>query len=153
MLFSVRPEKKSKYYVCRLAVRDLNRLGLTVIADPDSEDVPGHCLIPELSRSSYEREYERCAEVGHELAVLGGATLCSDRRCSPAKKKQSYRVTPAARHRLRAGGPTVPAKPRKSARNLSPTEQSGWAQLGRQLDPAQWPKASPPITAGLAVAA
>ena len=62
--------KRGEYLVARLAVRDLLRLGLTVVDDPDPDGPPGHSVIPELSWNSYQANKRRLKEVQVELATL-----------------------------------------------------------------------------------
>lgn len=40
------------YYVARFSVHELNGFGLTVVADPQPGQLPGHALIPELNAAS-----------------------------------------------------------------------------------------------------
>jgi hypothetical protein len=75
VLRNVKPEKREKYYICRLCARDLFALNLTVVPDPDPEDIPGHCIIPELSWQKYQDEYERLAEIQLQLAGLGSRDI------------------------------------------------------------------------------
>src|SRR5262245_62167982 len=49
VLQAVREEKRGQYYISRLSVRALRRLSMTVVPDPNPEDIRGHCIIPELS--------------------------------------------------------------------------------------------------------
>jgi hypothetical protein len=71
----VKPEKRGKFYVARLSVRALVGLGLTVVPDPDPEDIPGHSIIPELSWPNYQAEHDRLADIQEDLAVLGSKDI------------------------------------------------------------------------------
>jgi hypothetical protein len=75
VLTAVPPDRRGKYYVCRLCVSDLMRLGLTVVPDPSPQDIPGHCIIPELSKPKYDANHDRLAEVQFELAILGSRDI------------------------------------------------------------------------------
>src|SRR5438874_2492703 len=50
------PAKVAGYYVARLAVRDLQDLGLTVKPEPLPGGPPGHAVIPQLSWPGYEAD-------------------------------------------------------------------------------------------------
>src|SRR4051794_34725218 len=56
------------YYVCRLAVADLHALQLSVVIAPG--DLPGHALIPEMTRASHEANKRHSKELQQTLAVL-----------------------------------------------------------------------------------
>jgi len=58
-----------EYTVLRIRVADLNELGLTVISDEDESD-PGHCIIPELSRGSYESDKRRWKPIQQKLLQI-----------------------------------------------------------------------------------
>jgi hypothetical protein len=75
VLLKVKAEKRGHYYICRLQVCDLTKLGLTVVPDPDPEDIPGHCIIPELSWPNYQADHDRLADIGDELALLGNQAI------------------------------------------------------------------------------
>jgi hypothetical protein len=70
VLTIVKPEKRGNYYVSRLCVRAVRGLGLDVVPDPDPGDIPGHSIIPELSWSRYQADYDRLADIQEQLAVL-----------------------------------------------------------------------------------
>jgi hypothetical protein len=74
-LANVSPPKRDEYYVVRLAVRDLNRLGLTVVPEPDPDGPPGHAVIPELSWSVYQADRGRMRQVQLELATVASAAI------------------------------------------------------------------------------
>jgi hypothetical protein len=71
----VAEEKRGQYHICRLAVRDLKKLGLTVVPDPAPEDIPGHCIIPELSWPKYQAEHDKLAEIQEKLAILAAQDI------------------------------------------------------------------------------
>jgi hypothetical protein len=75
VLRAVKEEKRGLFYVARLQVRDLAGLGLTVVPDPYPEDIPGHCVIPQLSRANYDADYDRLAEVQVHLARLASQDI------------------------------------------------------------------------------
>src|SRR5882672_5524059 len=52
-LTNVAESKRNAYLVVELSVKDLNGLGLTVVAEPDPDGPPGHAVIPELSWAAY----------------------------------------------------------------------------------------------------
>ncbi len=62
--------KPGEYYVVRLSVGSLRRLGLTVIADEQEEGPAGHALILELSLDACQREKTRLRELQVRLAEL-----------------------------------------------------------------------------------
>jgi hypothetical protein len=75
VVLAVAPEKRGKYYVCRLIVRDVTKLELTVQPEPATDGIRGHCVIPELSWSNYDTDHDRMAEIGHELAILASRDI------------------------------------------------------------------------------
>lgn len=61
-------------FLAKMRVRDIRRLGLTVVPDP-THDQPGHCLVPELSTSTIEQTRDIQAQLlGTVLEVLGPVT-------------------------------------------------------------------------------
>jgi hypothetical protein len=74
-LANVDASKRSDYYVARLAVRDLRRLGLTVVPEPDPNGPPGHAVIPELSWQSYQANKHHLKQIQVELAKLASAAI------------------------------------------------------------------------------
>lgn len=68
-------DKRADYYLARLAVSELRKLGLTVVPDPDPDGPTGHAVIPELSNSAYRAEKQRLKQVQLELAELAGQNL------------------------------------------------------------------------------
>jgi hypothetical protein len=74
-LANVDPVKRNDYFVVRLAVANLQALGLTVVADPDPNGPAGHALIPELSWPSYDADKARWKPVLLELAKLASARI------------------------------------------------------------------------------
>ncbi len=67
--------KAKAYYVARLAVRDLAKLGLTVRAEPVSGGPPGHCVIPELTWQGYQGQKQHWKPILLELAKLASADI------------------------------------------------------------------------------
>jgi len=67
--------KQKEYYVVRLAVQDLLKLGLTVVPEPDPDGPPGHAVIPELNWPAYQAEKARLKGVQLELAKLASADI------------------------------------------------------------------------------
>jgi hypothetical protein len=61
------------YYVVRLAVQDLQRLNLSVVATPGP--LPGHAVIPELNRGFYEKEKQRSRDLQLELSRLASQAI------------------------------------------------------------------------------
>jgi len=57
------------YYVVRLSMEELYRLGLTVVSEPEPGGPPGHAVIPELRIDEYKRDQNRLKELrnGHEV--------------------------------------------------------------------------------------
>lgn len=55
-----------RYHVARMLVRDLNEIGLTVIAD-DLENNPSHAVIPELRREVYKANTEACQNIANTI--------------------------------------------------------------------------------------
>ena len=67
--------RRNDYLIARLAVRDLIRLGLTVIPEPNPSGPPGHAVIPELNWDAYNADKKRLKEVQHELALLASRDI------------------------------------------------------------------------------
>jgi hypothetical protein len=67
--------KRNNYYVARIAVQDLQRLGLTVLPEPASDGPLGHAIIPELSWQAYRADKQRLKQVQLELAKLASAAI------------------------------------------------------------------------------
>jgi hypothetical protein len=74
-LANIAPDKARDYYVARLAVRDLQKLGLTVVPEPDPNGPPGHAVVPELSWVAYQAQKRRCKLILIELAMLASADI------------------------------------------------------------------------------
>ncbi len=74
-LASVEASKRNDYYVARLAVQDLHRLGLTVVPEPDPSGPLGHAVIPELSWQAYQADKQRLKVLQVELAKLASAEI------------------------------------------------------------------------------
>jgi hypothetical protein len=67
--------KSNSYYVARLAVRDLARLGLTVVPEPTKDGPAGHAVISQLSFSAYQGNKQRLKEIQLELARLASGDI------------------------------------------------------------------------------
>lgn len=63
------------YYVVRLQAQDILNLGVQLIQDPKVGQLPGHTLIPELSKDGKKAERKRYKEVTQKLAVLGSGEI------------------------------------------------------------------------------
>lgn len=64
--------KRGNYYIARVRVSDLRALGLSVRPERGPDDLPGHCVIPELNRGTYDANKQALADTILELAkVLG----------------------------------------------------------------------------------
>ena len=74
-LANIEPEKRDNYYVARIAVQDLQRLGLSVVADPQPDGPLGHAIVPELSKQAYQADKQRLKQVQVELAKLASAAI------------------------------------------------------------------------------
>jgi hypothetical protein len=74
-LVDIDASKQNDYYVVRLAVVDLHRLGLTVVPDPDPAGPLGHAIIPELSWPAYQADKQRLKQVQLELAKLASTAI------------------------------------------------------------------------------
>ncbi|HWG44019.1 MAG TPA: hypothetical protein VN688_14670 [Gemmataceae bacterium] len=75
ILASIEPGKRNDYYVVRLAVQELHRLGLTVVAEPEPNGPAGHAVIPELSWPVYQADKQRLKVIQLELAKLASAAV------------------------------------------------------------------------------
>jgi hypothetical protein len=67
--------KRNEYYVARVAVQELRRLGLTVVPDPDPNGPLGRAVIPELNWQAYHADKQRLKQVQFELAKLASAAI------------------------------------------------------------------------------
>jgi hypothetical protein len=67
--------KPGEYYVARLAVGDLQSLGLTVLIDERTEGPPGHALIPELSLEACRRDKAKLRAIQVRLAELASGCV------------------------------------------------------------------------------
>ncbi len=74
-LVGVDADKRTTYYVARLAVRDLRKLGLSVVPEPDPEGPAGHSVIPELSWKAYQANKRPLREIQLELGKLASAGI------------------------------------------------------------------------------
>lgn len=59
-----RPDRR--YHVAKMRVGDLNRIGLTVIAD-DPDNDPSHAIIPELRRAVYEKDKDKGKAIANRI--------------------------------------------------------------------------------------
>ncbi len=75
ILADLQTSKQNDYFVVRLAVQDLQWLGLTVVPEPDPNGPPGHAVIPELSWQAYQANKERLKDIQLELAKLATAAI------------------------------------------------------------------------------
>jgi hypothetical protein len=62
--------RPGEYYVGRLHVLELRRLGLSVIQDEQPQGPAGHALIPELSLPAYQQDKLKGRELQMRLAEL-----------------------------------------------------------------------------------
>ncbi len=62
--------KPGEYFVAALSVGALLQLGLTVVADDQPGDLPGHALIPELSGPAYQQGKKSLKLIVAELARI-----------------------------------------------------------------------------------
>jgi hypothetical protein len=69
------PDKAKDYYVVRLAVRDLRKLGLTVSPEPVPGGPPGHAVVPELSWTAYQAQKQQSKTILVELAKLASTDI------------------------------------------------------------------------------
>jgi hypothetical protein len=74
-LVNIEASKRGDYYVARLAVADLPRLGLIVVPDPGRNGPPGHAVIPELSEPAYRADKQRLKIIQVELARLASLAI------------------------------------------------------------------------------
>ena len=61
--------------VARLRVSDFIALGLTIVPDPQDDQLPGHAIIPELSFQQMKINKSKCKEIQRNLAKLAGANI------------------------------------------------------------------------------
>ncbi len=74
-LANIEAVKRNNYYVARIAVQDLLRLGLTVMPEPDPNGPLGHAIIPELSWQAYQADKPRLKPIQVELAKLASVAI------------------------------------------------------------------------------
>jgi hypothetical protein len=74
-LVNVDPAKREDYYVARLSVEALRKLGLTVQPDPLPGGPPGHAVIPELGWNAYQANKVRWKPTLVALAKLASADV------------------------------------------------------------------------------
>lgn len=74
-LANLSEDKAKKYYVARISVADIRKLGLTVTSDPITGGPPGHAVIPELSWERYEGAKDRIKPILVELAKLASTDI------------------------------------------------------------------------------
>jgi hypothetical protein len=72
---NIDPAKAKDYYVARLAVRELRKLGLTVRPEPVPGGPLGHAVIPELSWPAYQAQKLHWKPILVELAKLASADI------------------------------------------------------------------------------
>jgi hypothetical protein len=63
------------YYVARLAVSELLKLGLTVVPDPLEDAPPGHAMVPELSFAAVRNAKTTSKEIQFQLAMLASTAI------------------------------------------------------------------------------
>lgn len=61
--------------VIRLRASDFIALGLTIVPDPQDDQLPGHAIIPELSFQQMKVNKSRCKEIQRSLAKLSGTNI------------------------------------------------------------------------------
>jgi hypothetical protein len=69
-LIGVDADKRDTYYIARLLVQDLRKLGLTVVPEPDPDGPRGHSVIPELSWKAYQANKRDLREIQLKLGKL-----------------------------------------------------------------------------------
>ena len=81
-LLAVIPDekKRAKYFVVRLAVRDIRGMGLTIVPTPDpGHHRPGHASIREMNITDYHQNdggnYKLCGDWQQELAKLASRDI------------------------------------------------------------------------------
>jgi hypothetical protein len=75
VLAAIEADKRDDYYVVRLPVAELRKLGLTVRAEPEPGGPGGHSVVPELSDAAYQADKPRLKQVQVELARLASANI------------------------------------------------------------------------------
>lgn len=75
ILANIEAAKRNNYYVARIAVQDLHRLGLTVVPEPVPNGPLGHAIIPELTWQAYRADKQRLKQIQVELAKLASAAI------------------------------------------------------------------------------
>lgn len=61
--------------VARLRASEIVALGLTIIPDPQDDQLPGHALIPELSAQQVKENKSQSKEIQHKLAKVAGLNI------------------------------------------------------------------------------
>ncbi|MBI3412067.1 MAG: hypothetical protein HY040_27365 [Planctomycetes bacterium] len=74
-LGNIQHDKIVEYYVSRLHVRELQKLGLSVVPEPLPTGPPGHAVIPELNWPSYRQHKQRWKPIIVELVRLASADV------------------------------------------------------------------------------
>lgn len=72
---SARGKSPAGYLVVSLAVRDLIELGMSVVADPQEDQLPGHALIPDLGYDAKVSDPTRSKELQDRLAELASKRI------------------------------------------------------------------------------
>jgi hypothetical protein len=72
-LINIEPGKRNDYFVARLAVAELKKLGLTIVPEPGGP--PGHAVIPELSWQAYHASKKSLKVVQFELAKMASTSI------------------------------------------------------------------------------
>jgi hypothetical protein len=72
ILAKVDESKRARYCIARVQIADLHALGLSVRTEQAPDDLPGHCVIPELNRPDYEKNRAALADQILGLAKLLG---------------------------------------------------------------------------------
>ncbi len=66
------------YVVAKFLAGDLFNLGLSLKITYEEDDLPGHVVIPELSKSNYKRNRIFCKEIHATLAKLAQLNVVTD---------------------------------------------------------------------------
>ena len=74
ILLTLAEERRRSYFITQLFVADLISLDLTVLPE-EVDELPGHAVIPELSRSACTDNPQWCRETQLRLAVLASRSI------------------------------------------------------------------------------